>query len=146
MNTEQSSLIAYPTIDVNPGGLGGSRPPDFEHGKSWGLQGGSREWGRGGSTDRGRVIKYYYILSCTCRKYVWKWWLSRRNRIIYPEIAVDSQYLPGKSKFFLKLPKNQNLSEICLEKSNFLVKLPEKKSIVRKSKFLVKLPKKWKFL
>ena len=35
---------------VNPGGLGGSQPPDF---------------GQGGRGDRGRVVKYYYILSCT---------------------------------------------------------------------------------
>ena len=39
---------------VNPGELGGRDPPDFGQGVAGGSQGG-----------RGRVVKYYYILSCT---------------------------------------------------------------------------------
>ena len=42
-------------------------------------------------------------------------------------MAVNDQLLSGKSKFYVKLPeKNRNLSKICLETINFLVKLPEK--------------------
>ena len=109
------------------------------------------------------------------RKYVRKWWLLKRNRTICPEIAVNRvKYifawtiqifvkLPRnrnlleiyleKSNFCVKLPgKNRNFSEICLEKAKFLwnVKLPDEKSkffgsFFRKSKFFVKLPKKSKF-
>jgi len=43
-------------IGVNPGGLGGSRPPDFGRG-SQGIAEGS--WGRG------RVVKYYLIMYST---------------------------------------------------------------------------------
>ena len=92
-------------------GVGGSGPPDF------GLRG------------LGRVVKYYYILSWH-RKYVRKWWLLKSNRTIYPGIAVNIQFLPGKSRFLGKLPwkieifceitwKNRNFSEICPEKSIF---------------------------
>jgi len=38
-----------------------------------------------------------------------------------------------KSKFFSEIARrNQNISEICLKKRNFLVKLPEKIEIFRK--------------
>ena len=51
------------------------------------------------------------------RKYVRKWQLLKRNRIICPEIAVNSQFLPGKIDIF---------SEICDKKSEFSIKLPKK--------------------
>jgi len=41
-------------IGVNPG-VGGRDPPDFGQGRSWG----------GSQGGRGRVVKYYYTLSCT---------------------------------------------------------------------------------
>jgi len=54
------------------------------------------------------------------------------NRIIYPEVAGNEQFLPGKSIFFncLKnlnsfenLPeKNRNFSKISLEKPKFVKK------------------------
>ena len=55
------------------------------------------------------VVKFYNILSCTW--YIRKWLLLKRNRIICPEVhvAVSGQYLPGKSDFFVKLPKNWKL-------------------------------------
>ena len=81
-------------IRVNPGGLGGRNP------RFWaGGRGGSQ----GGSWRRGRVVKYILYLIMN-RKYVRKWWLLQRNRIICPEIAVNSQFLPGKSIFFGNLP------------------------------------------
>ena len=55
------------------------------------------------------------------RKYVRKWRLLKRNRIICPEVAVNEQFLPGKSNFF-KLP----------EKSKFFENLPEKIEIFQK--------------
>jgi len=64
----------------------------------------------------GREILLYLIMY---RKYVRKWRLLKRNRIICPEVAVNEQFLPGKSNGFLN----------CLRKSKFfktLVKLPEK--------------------
>ena len=47
----------------------------------------------------GRVVKYYYILLCTFlyRKFVRKWRLLKRNRIICPEVTVNKQFLPGKN-------------------------------------------------
>jgi len=43
--------------------------------------------------------------------------LDQRNIIICQEVAVDGQFLPGKSNFFLKLPKKFEIFvEICLEK------------------------------
>src|SRR6218665_818121 len=97
------------------------------------------------------------------RKYVRKWRLLKRNRIICPEVAVNEQFLPGKSNFiiftekienlpekieiFLKFAwknqtfqkfawKNRNLSQICLKKSKFFKNMPGK------SIFLMKLPEK----
>src|SRR6218665_2452157 len=69
----------------------GSRPPDFG--------------------QRGREILYLIMH----RKYVRKWRLLRRNRIICLEVAVNGQFLPGKSIFF-KLP----------EKIEFFLNLPGK--------------------
>jgi len=77
----------------------------------------------------------------------------RRNRKNCQEVAVNEQFLPGKSKLFLNclkkstffenLPgkieifqkfawRNQNFSKMCLEKSKFFVKLPEKIEISQK--------------
>jgi len=73
------------------------------------------------------------------RKYVPKWWRLNRNRIICPDVAVNGQFLPGKSDFFsiawkiliirkfawknrifLKIAwKNRHFLKICLEKSIF---------------------------
>jgi len=50
---------------VNPGGLEGSQPPGFAQGGSW----------------TGREILLYLIMY---RKYVRKWWLLKKNRIICP--------------------------------------------------------------
>ena len=48
----------------------------------------------------GREILLYPIMY---RKYVRKWWLLKRNRIICPEVAVNGQFVHGKSKSFVKL-------------------------------------------
>jgi len=73
------------------------------------------------------------------RKYVRKWWLLKRNRIICPEIAVNSQFSPGKSKSFVKLPK----------KSKFFGNLPWKVFFCeipwKKSKFFGNFPRKLNF-
>ena len=93
------------------------------------------------------------------RKHIWKWWLLKRNRKNCPEVAVNEQFLHGKSKLFLNCLKNhffkfaeknrnlkkiafknRNFQKICLEKSKFFVKLPEK------SKFLRNLPGKIEIL
>jgi len=66
-----------------------------------GSQGGSQGESQGG---RGRVVKYYILLGPMYRKYVGKWRLLKSNRIICPGIAVNSQFLPGKSKFLRNLP------------------------------------------
>jgi len=79
---------AHWDIGVNPGGFGGSRPPQI-----------LARMGRGGRRGRGRAVKYYQILSCMYRKYVRKWWLLKRNRIICLEIAVNSQRFPRISTF-----------------------------------------------
>jgi len=75
-----------------------------------------------------RVYAYVY------RKYVRKWWLLKRNRIICPKVAVNKQFLPG----------NRNFSKICLKKSKFFKNLPGKidffKNCLKKSKFLGNLP------
>ena len=49
----------------------------------------------------GREIVLYLIMY---RKHVRKWRLLKRNRIICPEVAVNEQFLPGKTNFF-KLPE-----------------------------------------
>ena len=91
-------------IGVNPGEIGGRDPPDFGQGGSWwGVVGGRR-----GESRTGRKILFYLIMY---RKYVRKWWLLKRNRIIWPEIAVNSQFLPGTTKFSLKSPKKSKFFE-----------------------------------
>jgi len=111
-------------------GLGVATPSDFG---LWGVAG----W----------VVKYYYNL-IMYRKYVRKWWLLKRNRKMCPEVAVNGQFLPGKSKLFLNCLKieifqkfawkSRNSSKICLEKSKFFKNLPA----WIKSKFFVKLSEK----
>ena len=81
----------------------------------WGLFAG---WVVGG-------VKYYYILLCAVSRR--KWWLLKRNIIICSEVAVNEQFVPGKSKFF-KLPeKNRHFSKICLKELKFFTNLPGKK-------------------
>jgi len=58
--------------------------------------------GVAGRSWTGHEILLYLFMY---RKYVRKWCLLKRNRIIFPEIAVNGQFLPGKSKFFVKLPE-----------------------------------------
>jgi len=79
------------------------------------------------------------------RKYVRKEWLLKRNRIICPEVAINEQFLPGKSIFWLpeKIEifrkfawKNRNFSKMCLENRNFL------KICMEKYKFFKNLPEK----
>jgi len=130
-----------PIIGVNPGGLGVATP------RSWA---GGCEWRRGPWT--GRKILYLVMY----RKVV----TLKRNRITCPEIAVNSQFLPGKLKFFWNLPWKIDFLWNCLKKikifgnfpreSKFFVKLPEKIEIFRK--FALKIDfclwnclKKWKF-
>ena len=43
------------------------------------------------------------IISYHVQEVCWKWWLLKRNRIICLEVAVNGQFLPGNSNFFLKL-------------------------------------------
>ena len=93
---------------VNPGGWG-SRPTDF---------------GQGG---RGRVINYYYILSCTG-----KWWLLNRNKIICQEVAINGQFLPGNSNVFKIVWKIGNFRKFAWKNQIFLVKLPDKIKDFRK--------------
>ena len=79
---------------VNPEGVGGVVTPRFWAG--------------------GREILLYFIMY---RKYVRKWWLLKRNRMICPEAAVNGQFC--QLKFCCEIAwKNQNFSEICMEKSN----------------------------
>ena len=81
-----------------------------------------QSWGLGVATSR---------FSCTLyRKYVRKWVLLKRNRIICPEVAVNDQFLPGKSKFLGN----------CQKKLKFFKNLP-----VRNGIFCVKLPEKIEF-
>jgi len=58
----------------------------------------------------------------------------KRNRKICQEVAVNEQFLPGKSKLFLN----------CLKKSKFFENLPEKstffENLLGKSKFFKNLP------
>ena len=93
-------------------GVRGSRTPDFAQGVVGGRRGGSQ-----GSRE-GREILLYHIMY---RNYARKWWLLKRYRIISPEVAVNEQFLPGKSIFF-KLP----------EKSKFFENLPGKIEICKK--------------
>ena len=114
-------------------GAWGSRPPDF----------GQRVVGRsqGGLQGVVGVVNglWNIIISChvqECLKEV----TLKRNRIICPEVVVNDQFLPEKSKFVFKLPekiktfqkiawKNRNFLKICLEKAKFFKNLPWKSKI-----------------
>ena len=105
------------------GGLG-SRPPDFGQKGRGVVVGGSQE-------GRGRVEEYYYTLSCTGSMFenddLWRDW------IIFPEVAVNGQFLPGKSEFFVKLLENIEIFwKFAWKNRNSFVKLPEKIDIFRK--------------
>ena len=80
-------------------GLGVATPQILGRGVVGGSQGGRR--GVAGGSWTGRKILLYVMMY---RKYVRKWLLLKKNRIICPEIAVNSQFLPGKSIFFRNLP------------------------------------------
>ena len=96
----------------------------------------------------GREILFYLIIY---RKCIRKWWLLKRNRKLFPEVAVNEEFLPWKSKLFLivrkksksfeNLPekieifqkiswKYRNLSWNCLKKSKFIGNLPRKIDIL----------------
>ena len=65
-------------------------------------------------------------------KYVRKWRLLKRNRIIGPEAAVNDQ-LCLENRFFLNcLKRNQIFSKLCLGKLKFLKILPGKIEIYLK--------------
>ena len=59
-----------------------------------------------GRTWTGREKLLYLIMY---KKNVRKWSLLKKNRIICPAVAVNEQFLPGKSKFFGKLSEKSNL-------------------------------------
>src|SRR6218665_2677528 len=65
------------------------------------------------------------------RKYVRKWLLLKRNRIIWPEVAVNRHFLLGKSIFLIAC-KNQNFRKFAWKTRYSFVKLPEKIEIFRK--------------
>ena len=74
---------------VNPGGWGW-RPAYFGQGGRVGIAGGSlASW-------TGREIVLYLIMY---RKYVRKWLLLKRNKIIWPEVAVNVNFLAWKINF-----------------------------------------------
>ena len=75
---------------------------------------GGRREGRRGSLGSwtGREILLYLIMY---RKYVRKWLLLKRNRIIWPEVAWKIN--------FSNCLKKSKISEICLENSIFFCKI-----------------------
>jgi len=111
---------------------------------------GRQSWGLGGRDPRfwagvvvgsqvvvdGSWILLYLIMY---RKYVWKWWLLKRNRIICPEVAVGPilTIFAWKIKKFLNCLKKiaifrkfawkiQNFLWNCLKKSKFFGNVPGK--------------------
>src|SRR6218665_1218011 len=58
------------------------------------------------------------------REYVRKWSLFKRNRIICPEVAVNGQFLPGKSKFVFDICLENKIFFNCLKKLKFIGNLP----------------------
>ena len=70
------------------------------------------------------------------RKYVRKWWLLERNRLICPEAAVNGQFLPMKSNYFSENAwKNLSFSEICLEKSKIFCEIKIFRKFAWKNQF-----------
>ena len=95
---------------INPGG---SRLPDFG--------------------QEGRGSREIFINLFMYRKYVRKWWLLKRNRIICPEVAVNGQFFSWKINILLKLPEKVDIfRKFACKNQNFCVKLPEKIKIFRK--------------
>ena len=88
-------------IGVNPGRVGGLDPQDFGQRGSWGGRMGVAGGVVGAWT--GRKILLYLIMY---RKYVRKWLLLKRNRIICQEIAVNGQFFAWKIEFFELPEKN----------------------------------------
>src|SRR6218665_240938 len=84
---------------VNPGGWGVATTQDFGVEGSQGVVG---SW-------TGREILLYLFMP---RKYMYvqKWLLLKRNRIICPEVAINGQFLPGKSNSFVKLHRKIEIS------------------------------------
>src|SRR6218665_1128713 len=98
---EASSFFSILPLVIFPPGKG-FFPIDIQGRQSWGLRvdatsrfwaGGRRE-GRRGSLESwtGREILYLIMY----RKYVRKWLLLKRNRIIWPEVAVNGQFFAWK--------------------------------------------------
>src|SRR6218665_2225055 len=86
----EKASFPFLSSGVNPGAEGRD-PLVLGRGSQEGLQGGSLEsW-------TGREILLYLIMY---RKYVRKWLLLKRNRIICPEVAVNGQFFAWKIEFF----------------------------------------------
>src|SRR6218665_2724707 len=85
----------------------------------------------GGSLESwtGREILLYLIMYT---KYVRKWLLLKRNRIIWPEVAVNGQFFAWKIDDFFYCLKNQNSRKFACKTRYSFVKLPEKIEIFRK--------------
>ena len=126
---ESSCLFRLDTQGRQTWGLGVATPRFLSRGlvgvagESWGSLTGREIWLY--------LIKYSILL----RKYVRKWWLLKRIRIICQEVAVNEQFLPRKSIYFFAwkhlnfLKICQIFSKICLAKSKFF------KICLEKSKF-----------
>src|SRR6218665_1618208 len=82
-------------------GAEGRDPHILGRGSCWGRSKGRRE-SLGSWTDR--EILLYLIYLIMYRKYVRKWLLLKRNRIICPEVAVNRHFFAWKIKFF-QLPE-----------------------------------------
>src|SRR6218665_701700 len=78
-------------------------------------------WVAGGSLESwtGREILLYLI---KYRKYVRKWLLLKRNRIICSEVAVNGQIFAWKIEFFNCLKKSK-FPKICRQNSIFCCKI-----------------------
>ena len=105
--------------------------------RCWGSRP-SRFWAGGHGGHRGSWTGRKILYLIMYRKYVRKWWLLKRNRIICPEIALNSQFLPGKSKLFVKLPKKIEIfRKFTLKNRIFFFKLPEKIEICPENRVFV---------
>ena len=85
----------------------------------------SPDFGQGGRIGSREILLYLIMY----RRFIRNWLLFKRNRVICPEVAVNGQFLPGKSNIFVKLPEKNRFflklsekffGEICLENRNFL--------------------------
>src|SRR6218665_2089190 len=77
----------------------------------------------------GREILLYLIMYT---KYVRKWLLLKRNRIIWLEVAVNGQFFAWKIDDFFYCLKNQNFRKFACKTRYSFVKLLEKIEIFRK--------------